>query len=84
MAKNKLVKVIAAIASIAVLLCLAKREKKEPERDEGMFGHIDLPEQPRELLPGVAVRKFFSPSIIVFLSLSFLIALFNLLLENLL
>ena len=74
----------AAIASIAVLLCLAKREKKEPERDEGMFGHIDLPEQPRELLPGVAVRKFFSPSIIVFLSLSFLIALFNLLLENLL
>ncbi len=73
----------AGIVCIAVLLCIVKREKKVPESDEGMFGRIDLPEQPRELSPGVAAQKFFSPSIIVFLSLSFLMALLNLLMENL-
>lgn len=73
----------AGIVCIALLLGLAKREKKTPVRDRGMFAGVDLPEQKRELSQGTGVRKFFSPTIIVFISLSFLMALLNLLLEKL-
>lgn len=72
------------IACAVVLMLLQGRKSKAEKQDDGMFGRIDLPEQPRALSEGVAWRKFFSPTIITFIALSFLLALGNLLLENLL
>ena len=69
---------------VGALMLLQGRKSKAEKQDDGMFGRIDLPEQPRALSEGVAWRKFFSPTIITFIALSFLLALGNLLLENLL
>ena len=72
------------IACAAVLMLLYKRKKKAEKRYEGLFGRIDLLTNEQELSPGAVMRKFFSPSIIAFIALSFLLALGNLLLEKLL
>ncbi len=72
----------AGIVCVAILLGLARTEKSAPECDAGMFGRIDVPERTRRLSPGVATRKFFSPSIIVFLILSLAMAVLTLIMEN--
>ena len=72
------------IASAAVLMLLSRRKSKQKMQSWGMFGRIDLPDRGGEIPAGVAVRKFFSPTVIAFIALSFLLALGNLLLENLL
>ncbi len=72
----------AGIVCLALLIGLSKREKKAPEQDQGLFGHIDLPKRQRELSEGALTRKFFSPSIIVFLALSFAMAVLTLIMEN--
>ena len=72
------------IVCATVLMLLHKRTKKASMQQDGMFGRIDLPEPRCTLSRGVAVRKFFSPTVIAFIVLSFLLALGNLLLENLL
>ncbi len=70
------------IVCLALLIRLAKRKKSEHEQNHGLFGRIDLPTQPKELSEGVAWRKFFSPSVIVFLALSLAMAVLTLLMEH--
>ena len=70
------------IACLALLIRLAKRKKPEHEQNHGLFGRIDLPSQSKELSQGVAWRKFFSPSVIVFLALSLAMAVLTLLMEH--
>ncbi len=70
------------IVCLAWLICLSRRKKSKSEQNHGLFGRVDLPTQPRELSEGVAWRKFFSPSIIVFLALSLAMAVLNLILEH--
>lgn len=74
----------AGILCAALLMLLCKRKNKDGAKEGGLFGRVDLPEKARELSPGVVTRKFFSPTIIAFIALSFLLALGNLLVERLL
>lgn len=70
-----------------VILVLKRRAKADSfDQSRSLFGVTPERwqfEQPRELSPGVAVRGFFSPSIIVFIGLSLVMAMLNLLLEHL-
>ena len=69
----------AGMACAAVLmLCALRKKRREVHRvkkNEGMFGGIALSGQSDKLSPGVAVRRFFSPAVIVYLVLCLLTAI---------
>ena len=69
-----------------ILLIGAKNQKKTPDLSHGAFD--TTPDSsyfasPVALSPGMAVRGFFSPSVAVFIVISFVMAFFNLLAEAL-
>ena len=82
--------IAAGIVCLVMLLYCEKSEKEAAPAQDGLFGHNALQggidgaqSRENELPQSTAMRKLFSPSIIAFLALSFLLALLNLMMENL-
>lgn len=78
---------LAGIIAVLVLIARAKKEKKQSEVKGSVFGITpdrSYFEKPRELSPGMAVKGFLSPSILLFVVLSLGMAVFNLIMEAML
>ena len=64
--------------SIAVLACKACKEKQSASVGQGLFGQYSLPEHQLPLSQGVLMRRFFSPTILLYLIISLVVALITL------
>ena len=82
-----LLAIFAGLGAAVLLVLIKKREKPTKEPLVSAFG-VSLDEgkavQHKPLGDGVAVRSFFSPSVAVFICLCLVMAVFNLIVENML
>ena len=79
--------VFAGLVCVIVLVMLQKNKPEKPICKGSLFG--TLPDQryfekDRELSPGMAIKGLLSPSVAVFLGISIVMALLNLVMENML
>ncbi len=83
---NMLIMLVGIIAML-VLIALEKKKKQGTREVRGLFGMTPdraFFEKPRVLSPGMAVKGFLSPSIVLFVLLSLGMAVFNLIVEAML